>query len=205
MNAFKYIFLMSACFLIACAPPKITPEGTIEGAQLHNKSVKAGAHKANAASISSWEITGALAAKNKQKGWAAQLNWLQQGPNRYQIRLFGPLGGGTIIIAKNGSVITYSDGPKKLSSRSADELLQHQTGIRLPVKNLYYWVRGLPAPGAVTSSHYAPNNQLMTLSQAGYIINYSNYISVNNTDLPSKIQLKGHGVAIKLVIKHWNI
>lgn len=156
-------------------------------------------------SLSSWEISGAIAAKNQKKGWTAALNWLQRGANQYQIRLFGPLGGGTVIIEKNGSIITLRDGPKKRSSNNADELLRKETGVRLPVKDLYYWVRGLPAPGATQALRRTSDNRLISFNQAGYTINYTEYTSTGGMILPSKIRLQGHGVMIKLVIKRWKI
>lgn len=160
----------------------------------------------SAASLSSWELSGAIAAKNRKQGWTAALNWLQQGPNKYQIRLFGPLGGGTVIIEKQGSVITLRDGPKKRSSNNADELLRKETGVRLPVKDLYYWVRGMPAPGGIQSAHYyTSGHRLSSFKQAGYTINYTAYTMAGTRVLPSKIRLDGHGVMIKLVIKRWKI
>ena len=157
------------------------------------------------ASLSSWELSGALAARNKKRGWTAVLNWLQQGPNQYQIRLMGPLGGGSVIVEQHGSLVTFRDGSKKVSSNNADELLQKKTGVRLPVKNLYYWIRGLPALGAIQSVHRDAHHYLTSFSQAGYTISYTAYTSESGINLPSKIQLQGHGVLIKLVIKHWNI
>lgn len=158
---------------------------------------------ASPAALSSWELSGAIAARNKKRGWTATVNWLQQGPNQYQIRLFGPLGGGTVMIEKRGSVITFRDGPKKVTSNNADELLQKKTGVRLPVKNLYYWVRGLPAPGAIQSEHRDAHHYLISFNQAGYTVNYTSYTSVNGMNLPNKIRMQGHGILIKLVIKHW--
>lgn len=212
MNTYKYLSVFSFCLLTACASHKTTPEQPpvdTNQPQLNEpqKPVEEVEGKAStsAAKISSWEISGAIAARSNKKGWSASLNWVQQGMNQYKIRLFGPLGGGTVIIVKNGGVITYSDGPKKITSNNADELLMQQTGIRLPVNNLYYWVRGLPAPGAVQSSHIDKNHNLSTLNQAGYTINYSNYTAVNNVSLPGKMQLQGHGATIKVVIKRWKI
>ena len=204
MNALKLIGLSSLCLVTACAPHKMTPEFPFEGKAPLNEPQKALPGKAKASSISSWELSGAMAARNQKKGWSATLNWIQRGANQYQIRLFGPLGGGTVIIEKNDGVITYVDGPKKITSSNADDLLQKQTGVRLPVHDLYYWVRGMPAPGAVQSSHYE-GTHLASLTQDGYVIHYVNYMSVNQVDLPSKIELQGHGVKIKLVIKHWKI
>lgn len=131
------------------------------------------------------------------------MNWVQQGANSYQIRLMGPLGGGAVLISKKGNTITFQDGSKITTSTNADELLLKQTGIRLPVNNLYYWVRGLPAPGGVQSEKHDQFNHLIQLKQNGYTIDFNKYTSVKGIDLPSMIRLEGNGVMVKVVIKNW--
>ena len=205
MNALKHTCLASICILTACAAPQRTTLEAPPKLQPQAEQKQKIAPVLSATSLSSWELSGAIAAKNNKKGWTASLNWLQKGPNEYQIRLFGPLGGGTVIIEKHGAIITYRDGPKKITSTNASELLQKQTGTQLPVHNLYYWVRGIPAPGAVSSAHRDENNRLMSLNQAGYQIDYTAFTTASGMDLPSKIRLQGHGVLIKLVIKHWRV
>lgn len=165
----------------------------------------ASAVSGKAARVSSWDISGAMAAKSRNKAWSASINWLQQGAGRYQIRLFGPLGSGTVMIQKNGGVVTFKDGPKSASSGNADKLLMQQTGVRLPVGNLYYWVRGIPAPGSVQSVSKDKGQHIQVLRQAGYTIQYTGYTRVGGIDLPSQIRLQGNGVFIKLVIKRWKI
>ncbi|STX44346.1 molecular chaperone LolB [Legionella donaldsonii] len=160
---------------------------------------------ASPAGVSSWEISGAMAARNKSKGWSASLNWVQNGPGQYQIRLSGPLGSGTVLVNKKGGVVTLRDGPKTASSSNADELLRQQTGVRLPVNNLYYWVRGLPAPGAVQSAKKDQANHLTLLRQSGYTIEYTQYTTVGKYVLPSQIRLQGNGVFIKVVIRRWRV
>ncbi|WED43205.1 lipoprotein insertase outer membrane protein LolB [Legionella cardiaca] len=159
----------------------------------------------SASAITSWEISGALAARSKSKGWNASINWLQRGSSQYQIRLFGPLGSGTVIINKQGGVVTLRDGPKSASSASAEELMKQQTGIRLPVQNLFYWVRGLPAPGNVQSAKRDAANHLLVLKQSGYVIDYAQYTTVGKAVLPSVIRLQGNGLFMKLVIKRWRL
>ena len=209
MNGLKLVCIASFCIMTACAPAHSQSHGkqsqavTIPLGYAHKTLSKTGA--TSLTSLSSWELSGAIAARNRKRGWTASLNWLQQGPNQFQIRLFGPLGGGTVIVEKKGSMVTFRDGPKQKSSKSADELLQKETGVRLPVNDLYYWVRGLPAPGPIQSEHRDANHYLISFKQAGYNINYTAYTSVNGIILPSKIHLDGHGVLIKLVIKHWKL
>ncbi|CEG55911.1 lipoprotein insertase outer membrane protein LolB [Legionella fallonii] len=198
MNATKHLSILSFCLLTACAPPPQPMEVLPT-----NKVIPLEKRKAETATISSWEIQGAMAAKNKAKGWSATMNWAQQGPSSYQIRLMGPLGGGAVVINKKGNTITFKDGNKSSTSTNADELLFKQTGIRLPVNNLYYWVRGLPAPGGVQAEQHDQFNHLVQLKQGGYTINFTKYTSVKGIDLPSMIRLDGNGVMVKVIIKNW--
>lgn len=199
MNSKKTLALVSFCLLTACAPPKPAEELPV------NKVIPIEKRKAETATVSSWEINGALAAKSKSKGWSATLNWVQTGSSTSQIRLIGPLGGGTVIITKKGSTITFQDGNKKSTSTNGEELLKKETGISLPVNNLYYWVRGLPAPGGGESEVHDKYNHLVKLRQHGYTIDFTKYTSVNGKDLPSMIRLEGNGVMIKVIIKSWHV
>lgn len=197
MRRISGLAIIPVCFLTACAPPK--PAAELPA----NEIMPLVERKAKTNTVSSFTISGAMAAKNKNKGWSASLNWAQQGVNSYQIRLMGPLGGGTVLIDRHGGLVSYKEGAKTYTSSNADELLQKHTGIRLPVNNLYYWVRGLPAPGKVDSSKQDQYNHLSQLKQSGYTIDYPRYTSVNGIDLPSMIRLQGQGASIKLVIKQW--
>lgn len=199
MNAKKYTVLACISLLTACAPPRPAEEAPA------NKIIPLEKRKAETATISTWEINGAMAAKSKNKGWSATMNWVQHSANSYQIRLIGPLGGGTVMINKSGKNITFQDGAKTSTSTNADELLVKQTGIRLPVNNLYYWVRGLPAPGVVQSEQHDTYNHLTQLKQSGYVIDFTKYTSVKGIDLPSIIRLEGNGVMVKVIIKHWTV
>lgn len=205
MNALRPLPLIFASLIASCATMHTQPEMPL--AQKANKAtiVQPSKSQESVKAISSWEVSGAIAARNQKKSWTASLNWQQQGTNQYQIRLFGPLGGGTVIIEKQGQLITYRDGPKKISSTNADTLLLRQTGVRLPVSNLYYWVRGIAAPGAVGTEQYTDGHLLSRLQQNGFTITYSQYTTVNGIQLPSKIRLEGPGMLIKMVIKHWKI
>lgn len=157
----------------------------------------------SATAISSWEIHGALAAKNKSKSWSAAMNWTQSGPNSYQIRLMGPLGSGTLLIRRQGNVIAFEDGAKKISSTDAESLLLQQTGIRLPINNLYFWIRGLPAPVGIQTERRDKNKRIVQFKQSGYTIDLMQYTIVNGVALPTLIRLEGNGLMVKIVIKSW--
>ncbi|MCX7114998.1 MAG: lipoprotein insertase outer membrane protein LolB [Gammaproteobacteria bacterium] len=160
-------------------------------------------HKAQ--SVTSWEIKGLIGAKTPKKAWSANLVWTQQGPSHYQLRLFGPMGGGTVLVEGANGVVMYQDEHKRIQGKQARQLLREQTGVDLPVESLYYWVRGLPAPGKPDEAVYDANHQLLLLKQAGYLIDYSQYQVVNGYVLPAKMKIQGKGLVVKLVIKGWRL
>ena len=194
------LFTTSAC----------TPHKTLNAPSLdpnHNTQIesKSDHSKQQAKTLNHWEITGAIAAHNAKKGWTASFHWIQHHQDEYQIRLFGPLGGGTVLIEHQNGLTTYQDGPQVNTSHNADNLLKQKTGIALPVDNLYYWVRGLPAPGPIQSIKYDTFHRLHSFQQAGYTIEYPKIQTVNHIDLPKQIKLQNKGVSIKVAIKQWKI
>ncbi|ARG96450.1 lipoprotein insertase outer membrane protein LolB [Legionella micdadei] len=158
-----------------------------------------------ASRVSSWDISGALAARSKNKGWSASVNWMQRGASQYQIRLSGPLGSGAVMISRSGGAVTLRDGPKTVTSSSAESLLKKQTGVSLPVTNLYYWIRGVPAPAAIQGEKRDPAGHLTQLKQAGYTIQYLQYTSAGGTLLPTHVRLQGNGIFIKFIIRNWRL
>jgi outer membrane lipoprotein LolB len=155
--------------------------------------------------IHAWNIQGMLGVRSAKKAWSAQLAWQQNGPSNYHIRLYGPMGGGTTLIDKSNGIVTYQSEHKKAQSKHAGTLMKQQTGMAFPVESLYYWVRGIPAPGAVGSSHYGSQKELELLQQGGYTINYTEYRPVKGYLLPTKMKLEGQGIVMKFVVKSWNV
>lgn len=191
---------------LSSASPSGTNQNTISAPVTETTQKTAEQVKLNSATLpTTWDLSGAIAARSGNKAWTASLNWLQSGPNAYQIRLSGPLGSGSILVQKKGNTIYFKDGAKTDFSSNANQLLQKHTGISLPVSSLYYWVRGIPAPGDVQNAKRDANNHLLHLQQAGYSIDYLGYTQVGNISLPRQIRLQGNGVLIKLVINGWKI
>lgn len=186
------ICLFPLLLLCGCMPK---PEATLTPTQAAQ----------SAKTLSSWEARGLLGVRQHQKAWSAQMVWTQQGPHQYHLRLFGPLGGGSVLIDRVGNQITYQDDKKKISATNASGLLKQQTGIQLPVDSLYYWARGLPAPGSIESAHYNENHELIQLQQFGYQIDYGTYQTVGAYHLPTSLKLKNSQLLAKLVIKQWKV
>ena len=153
--------------------------------------------------IQSWDLNGLIAIRSSKDNWSATLNW-QQTRQNYTIFLFGPLGAGSLKLSGNPQGVTLeAANGKKFNARNAESLLAAQTGWRLPVSNLYYWVRGLPAPSSRALKQFDAYHHLMTLRQQGWTIRYAHYISIRQTDIPSKIFLENSDLSVKIIINQW--
>lgn len=205
-KVFLLLILCGALFACASIPKPSTPAKSYEAPTTKSEEKpQPETKKTNKQPPASFKLSGAIAVNNQGKGWNASLNWRQQGPNYYNIRLSGPLGGKTVIISKKGGTVTYQEGSKIIKAQSDNELLKKKANIHLPVHNLYYWVRGLPAPGGVSYSKKAYNGTMEIIKQNGFTVTYSQYMTNSSgVMLPRKIRVSGNNVTIKLVIRSWN-
>lgn len=156
-------------------------------------------------SIKNWTLKGAVSVRQPNKASIVSLTWQQQG-QQYQQTLAGPFDIGAIkIIGRPGHVALWKSSQEKLVASNPESLLQQAVGWRLPVQNLYYWVRGLPAPNSPAKKQLDASNRLLTLRQNGWQINYNSYQTVNGVDLPNTIVLSTTNLTVKMVIRQWLI
>jgi outer membrane lipoprotein LolB len=203
--AFRKFFIIQALFsiltLTACTASVMPSKDNYS--DKYNTHIKQVAQTAE--TLSSWHITGAIAAKKNKKAWSASITWEQLDKNNYLIHLFGPLGGGSITLEKKNGLLTYQDGHKIEQSPHEEALIYQQTHVSLPVHQLFYWVRGLKAPGDAQLIQRDSEGHLVQLRQYGYTVYYSNYLLINDIALPTKIRLETPGGLVKVVIKQWYI
>ena len=103
-----------------------------------------------------------------------------------------------------GKVILTTDN-KSYQAARPEALLKHQTGWHIPVANLYYWIRGLPAPGSPFEKITDSENRLASLQQQGWEISFLRYTSIKALDLPTKIFMKRPDLELRLVISEWTV
>lgn len=161
------------------------------------------AHKEQIAPIDAWQISGKLGIRSDQESGSAILFWLQR-QDYFDIRLSGPLGqGSTRLSGRQGAVTLDIANRGTFSATTAEALMQQQLGWSLPVENLLWWVRGLPAPHSKSRVQLNHNSVLTTLEQDQWLIEYLSYRDENGLQLPERIKLTGAGLNITLVIKQW--
>lgn len=148
--------------------------------------------------IKNWHLTGILSIRTQHSGGSLHWSW-QQNHKNYVILLSGPLGMGTIrVTGKPHFVLLERSDGKKFSAPNADQLLVEQTGWPLPIENLFYWIRTLPVPQVSYQTQLNTNQQITTLMQNGWVIQYQ---YANNKIFPTEITLKNTGIFIRVITK----
>lgn len=160
-------------------------------------------HKQQITPLDAWQISGKLGIRSEQESGSAVIFWLQR-QDYFDIHLSGPLGqGSTRLTGRQGAVSLEVGSRGTFQAHSAEALMQQQLGWSLPVENLLWWVRGLPAPQSTSQVLLDDNSLLKQLKQNEWTIDYLSYRTENDIQLPERIKLSGAGLNITLVIKEW--
>ena len=200
-NAIRVLgLIVGAAVLSACAS---TGEVKLPSPELERQWA---AHQRALDRFHSWIIAGRLGIQTKDEGWHMSFRWQQGAARLYHISLSGPLGQQSAELqgTPQGVTLLLSDG-RSVTAMDPDDLLLRQLGWRLPVKGLYYWVRGVPAPGAAETHGLDGRGRLQWLEQSGWHISYRRYDDVSGKDFPTKIFLDSAHVKVRMVIDEWTL
>lgn len=156
--------------------------------------------------LDNWQLNGRISLVTADEAWQADLIWAQQ-QREFDIKLIAPLGQGTLALrgGPGGAELRSSEAPRPVRAADAEALLYQQTGWRMPVDGLRYWVRGLPAPGGSPDLKLDGQGRLSWLDQYGWRIEFVRYREVTGTDLPDKIFLRKEDLRVRVVIRNWGL
>ena len=195
-----YIFLFLALSLAGCTTLREQPNAL-------NQTVSWQERKIALEQLQIWDISAVMAVRTHagSEGGTANLKWQQRNQD-YSLLLYGPLGAdATKIYGRPGHVSLETADGKKFEASSPELLLAQQTGWQLPVSDLYYWIRGLPAQGSPRRMQWDSSHRLIHLNQSGWTIDYLRYSAVHQIDVPTKLTLENLRLKIKIIINQWQI
>lgn len=159
-----------------------------------------------------WKLTAKIAISTPQIKESANLVWQVNGDSNV-MRLFGPLGVGSIRIEFDSNGVTLTDTRGRThQGRSAEALLSRITGWPIPISALKYWLFVVPEPKSVTQ-YLMNEDAVVAIGQRGWQIDYSKFQEPNGLtpSLPKKIvatKTAFYGgveetAKVRLVVKSW--
>lgn len=164
-------------------------------------------HEARATHFSNmqkWSVNAKVAVRTKDDGENLNMHWQQNGA-KYNIRFYSPFSTDAATLSGDATLakLEMSDGEIYKDS-DPNGLLQQHLGWSLPFSRLSYWIKGQVAPQSTpTDTKFDKYNQLQSLQQDGWLIEYQEYRVMHGCTLPGKIALQKDGTTIKLYINDW--
>ncbi len=151
-----------------------------------------------------WDLKGLIAIRNSRDAWSANWQWSQHQKD-YTIGLFGPMGSHSIqLTGSPHSVLLETSDGKKFQSTSPESLLEQQLGWRLPVSDLYYWIRGLPVPSLPAEKKWDASHRFDYACSARMENRiFERYANFHHMELPSKMLLDNGTLNVKILINEW--
>lgn len=154
-----------------------------------------------------WQLQGKLAVRQTDDSGSAVINrWTQHG-EQYQLSLSSAfLGlGHTRLSGQPGYLeLTLSDG-ETYRSTDPDALMLAATGWQLPLTNLSWWIRGLPAPEGDFELRFDPTGTLAVIRQDGWEIRYDRWRDFlpEKPRLPARITAVKEDKRVRVVVTDW--
>ena len=156
--------------------------------------------------VSAFELTGRVNVRVESKAYPGRLHW-HHAPSTDEVWLYSPVGTAVAHMRHDasGALLVTSDG-KEYRADDLKVLSRQVLGWDLPLEDLQFWVRGLgsPALGAAERED-DEGGKLRLLKQAGWQVVYLDWAPAGASGLPSKLDLAGAGLRMRLVVDEWKI
>jgi outer membrane lipoprotein LolB len=125
--------------------------------------------------IDTFEFSGRIAVRAGDDGFNGRLRW-HQDEERFEARVGGPLGIGTVSIEGNGDAveITDSDGTRTVLE-DVEVDLYDRYGWTIPIDSLRYWALGIPDPRVPADTSITAGGELTDLKQRGWQVQFDRY------------------------------
>jgi len=211
VKKWKLMLIISGLFLLSsCSNISAKQSGTkkIVSTVANTKQSLWKKRQVTLAKKAAWGLNSKIALRYRADHWNFGLSWLQQSKKQYVMQIKNPVTGGLLakLSRKNNKVSLLADDGKIYKDSDEERLLLRQTGVKLPIKGMQYWVRGLTSPAyKVDKVVLDARGRPLSLIQAGWKINYSKYISNNVDAMPRKIIITRDkdSVYLKMIAKKW--
>lgn len=132
----------------------------------------------------------------------ASLRWRQLG-EEFSARLSGPFGAGAAALSGSPGAVTIRTGRDTFETPYPEAWMQAELGWSFPVAALRYWALGLPMSGTPAEYAFDDGGRLAVLEQAGWRLDYLEYMEVDGIWLPQRVQLDDGEHRALLRIDRW--
>jgi len=186
----RWVAVLAAVLLSACAAlPRGGPVPSVD-----------------ARAVDAFQLDGRINVRVENEGHPGRVRW-QHSPHADELWFYSPLGATVAQLRQDasGALLITSDG-REYRASDLQQLAFDVLGWDLPLGGLPYWVRGLEWPGVETQQEtFDPQGRLKYLSQGGWEVSYLDWAPAGVSGLPSKLDLKGERLRMRLLVEKWSV
>lgn len=155
--------------------------------------------------LEQWELVGRIGIRTPEESSSGSLSWRQQGGG-FTAEIDGPLGVGGIRMRGDARAVTLSGSRiDTVTVPDPERELLRQSGIRVPVGGLRYWLLGVPLPGAPANVVFGNDGLPVTIEQSGWRIDYTEYRQWSLNALPRRIRAESGDTRLTIIVRDWRI
>ena len=158
------------------------------------------------ATVSSFELEGRISLRVPKESFPGRVRW-QHAPAADELWFYSPVGSTVAHLSRDaqGARLVTSDG-SEYQAADLRQLAFDVLGWDLPLDGLPYWVRGVSWPQSGKPVEERDGlGQLKLLQQAGWRVAYLDWSPAGVRGLPSKLDLQGERLRIRLVVERWSV
>jgi outer membrane lipoprotein LolB len=158
------------------------------------------------AALSSFELNGRISLRLPKESFPGRVRW-QHAPAIDELWFYSPVGSTVAHLRRDadGALLVTAQG-REYRAQDLRQLAFEVLGWDLPLEGLPFWVRGLPWPQAsAPSEERDAQGRLTRLTQAGWQVAYLDWSPAGVRGLPSKLDLQGERLRIRLVVERWSV
>lgn len=195
---FQLVVWLLLSLLVGCAstPPTPIGYGSIEERQRALRAVDV------------WTATGRIALSTPSEGFSAAMDWRQVRED-YDVMLTALLGQRALRVSQQGALATLqAPGRAMTSGSNAEQLMLRELGVRVPLSQMRFWIRGLPGTAGVPGYDNAGRLQRLAYNDADgtqWVADFKSYQRVGDIELPALINISGRDYSIRLLVKNWQM
>ncbi len=130
--------------------------------------------------------------------------WWRHDASRDELAFSSPIGTSVARMRQDaqGAWLITANGERH-DARDLRSLAADVLNWDLPIEALPYWVRGLAWPGTDAEVERDASGRVQLLRQAGWTISYLGWDAAGVAGLPSKLDVSGERMRIRLAIERW--
>lgn len=156
------------------------------------------------ASADSWHARGRFSYRSDDMNESGNFDWRQVG-NNYQVRLYGPLGMGTVRISGNPDMVRIQTADQDISSDQPLHLMYAMTGLEIPLNSLPHWLLGNPASRNARNRIQNPDDTSAEFSEYGWRLTYPEYQQFETGKaIPGELYASKNSVQLRLLIRSFD-